>query len=226
MIPKNLEKPHFSRAAREIDRTGIPARRESTRYELVIAGKRYPPKLVISLAAKIVSGKELAAKVFNAVEAKNYFIRRGFKVLDKSRNELLAKVVEEDELSEFPEGEANYRQHIHRERDTALARRAKAVRFAKTGDLRCDVCDFSFIKKYGALGFGYIEAHHTIPISQLDGKRKTKMSELALVCSNCHRMFHHGRTWLSIAELRKIIGQSRNVGRGPKLRLKSASEDR
>ncbi|EOW9267990.1 HNH endonuclease [Vibrio cholerae] len=37
-----------------------------------------------------------------------------------------------------------------------------------------------------------MEAHHIIPLSELcsvDGS-KTRLEDLAIVCSNCHRMLH------------------------------------
>ncbi|GAB6158809.1 hypothetical protein JCM39194_20090 [Desulfotomaculum varum] len=52
---------------------------------------------------------------------------------------------------------------------------------------------------------GYIECHHTIPISEYAKEIKTRVSDLALVCSNCHRMLHRRRPWLSIDQLRNHI---------------------
>ena len=42
----------------------------------------------------------------------------------------------------------------------------------------------------GDLGKGYIEAHHTRPVAKLVTGERTKVSDLALVCANCHRMLH------------------------------------
>lgn len=33
----------------------------------------------------------------------------------------------------------------------------------------------------------------------------TRLADLAVVCANCHRMLHRSRTWLSIADLRRIV---------------------
>jgi len=49
-----------------------------------------------------------------------------------------------------------------------------------------------------ALGRGFIQAHHTIPVSELRKESKTKVRDIALVCSNCHRMLHRRRPWLRI----------------------------
>ncbi|HBC3475266.1 hypothetical protein GOP97_11155 [Vibrio cholerae] len=50
----------------------------------------------------------------------------------------------------------------------------------------------TFRECYGSHGDSYIEAHHIIPLSELcsvDGS-KTRLEDLAMVCSNCHRMLH------------------------------------
>jgi 5-methylcytosine-specific restriction enzyme A len=38
---------------------------------------------------------------------------------------------------------------------------------------------------YGQLGEDFIECHHRLPLSTT-GERRTRLSDLALVCSNCH----------------------------------------
>lgn len=113
----------------------------------------------------------------------------------------------EDEESRHPEGAASYRLHRQLERDTSLAEKAKLKRLAERRRLSCDVCEFDFEQKYGELGAGYIEAHHTVPVSQLTGDTRTQLSDLALVCSNCHRMLHRGPRLLSIDELKALRQQ-------------------
>jgi predicted HNH restriction endonuclease len=112
------------------------------------------------------------------------------------------EIVIEDDESAFPEGKARYRQHRSLERDSKITRRAKAKRLKETGKLECEVCRSDFSRRYGARGSGFIEAHHKTPVSQLLGKRRTKMEDLALVCSNCHRMLHRGESLLTIEQLR------------------------
>ncbi|NOS74487.1 MAG: hypothetical protein HOP36_08110 [Methyloglobulus sp.] len=102
----------------------------------------------------------------------------------------------------FPEGKLKERLHLARERNSELVRRAKEAAYS----LRCMCCAFDFFEKYGELGKGYIEAHHTKPVSELheDGET-TKVEDLALVCSNCHRMLHRRRPWLKMHELVKLL---------------------
>lgn len=110
----------------------------------------------------------------------------------------------EDDESAFPEGRVKYKQHRFLERDGAISRRAKAQRLANTGKLECEVCGFEFLTRYGDIGLGFIEAHHNTPVSQLAGSKKTKIEDLALVCSNCHRMLHRGDPLLSVEQLKQI----------------------
>jgi hypothetical protein len=106
---------------------------------------------------------------------------------------------------EFPEGETLQQQHTKRERNPKLVRLAKARFKGKHGRLFCEVCRFDFEFTYGQPGVDFIEAHHTIPVSLLPPGAKTKVSNLALVCSNCHRMLHRTRPWRSIPQLRSIV---------------------
>jgi hypothetical protein len=106
---------------------------------------------------------------------------------------------------EFPEGKKLQQLHIKRERSPKLVRLAKASFKEKHGRLFCEVCKFDFESIYGQPGVDFIEAHHTIPVSLLPPGAKTKVSELALVCSNCHRMLHRTRPWRSIPQLRSLV---------------------
>ena len=74
-----------------------------------------------------------------------------------------------------------------------------------TGKLSCEVCGFDFKARYGDLGEGYAECHHTIPVSQLKKQQKTKLSDLSILCANCHRMIHRSRPMLSIEQLKEQL---------------------
>ena len=204
MIPPGLDRKHFLQAAAQIDRQGVPVHRRSVHYDLVLDGKRYPPKYVISLATKYAMGIEHPPSDFNAVEAKNYFLAREYKVTDR-RGNAPSTIVPEDDESTFPEGGKRFHWHRTSERNPTIAKKAKERRLAKSGELQCDVCSFDFTDTYGQLGEGFIEAHHTVPVAMLQGPAKTKLSEIALVCSNCHRMLHRGKRLLSVQELKEIV---------------------
>ena len=111
----------------------------------------------------------------------------------------------EDYLAEAPEGRLLTRVHRVRERNSKLvaARKAKALR--EHGELRCEACGFNFSEAYGAHGIDFIECHHTLPLSSLRPGIRTRLVDLSLVCSNCHRMIHRRAPWLTMKQLSSIV---------------------
>ena len=74
-------------ALAEIDSQGVPADAQSTGYDLIYEGKSYPPKLVVSLAVKALTGEPLDRGTFSGGESSPAFrlLRRlGFEVKPKS----------------------------------------------------------------------------------------------------------------------------------------------
>ena len=106
---------------------------------------------------------------------------------------------------EFPEGREVEKKHRFRERNQAAIRKAKELFKEKHGRLFCQICGFDFNSKYGEIGLDFIEGHHTLPMSKLSGEVKTKVEDIALVCSNCHRMLHRKRPWLEMTKLKMLI---------------------
>jgi putative restriction endonuclease len=98
------------------------------------------------------------------------------------------------------EGAATLRTHLRRERSKSLIDRFKRELMSFT----CVVCDFDFARTYGELGYGFIEAHHKIPVAKLKPGAITKLEDLAAVCANCHRMLHRSDI-LSIEDLRERL---------------------
>lgn len=151
---------------------------------------KIPTKLFDSKNFRIVKPTNLSKKQFDAI----------FKFATSN-----TEIQDIGNESEFPEGAEIERLHKDKERSTTLIALAKRNFIAKHGKLFCEICNFDFEKEYGEIGFNFIEAHHTIPLSSLNKKTKTKESELAMVCSNCHRMLHRKRPWLTMDSLRKLI---------------------
>lgn len=106
---------------------------------------------------------------------------------------------------EFPEGRLLFRAHLTRERNPTLVKQAKKKALERDGKLMCEVCGFDFRITYGALGENYIECHHAVPVSQLAPGAKTKIKDIVLVCSNCHRMIHRRRPWLGKSDLKMLL---------------------
>jgi 5-methylcytosine-specific restriction protein A len=117
-----------------------------------------------------------------------------------------APLAPEDGEDEAQEGRILFRRHRVRERDRGLVKRKKQQAQQRTGRLACEICTFDFEAVYGSHGLGYIECHHTIPLAQAAGPRTTRLEDLAVVCSNCHRMLHRGDPPPTLLALRKAIG--------------------
>jgi 5-methylcytosine-specific restriction protein A len=131
---------------------------------------------------------------------------------DELRN-LASRIADTD--NEFPmtteededgvqEGRLIYRQHRARERDRRIVKRKKDQILASGRRVTCEACGFDFETTYGELGRGYIECHHVVPLSQ-SGSTTTRLRDLALVCSNCHRMIHRQEPWPTVTEMRLIL---------------------
>ena len=107
--------------------------------------------------------------------------------------------------TEAEEGRVITALHRRYERDIGLVKKKKAHALAATGRLECEACGFDFRLRYGARGEGFIECHHTQPVHQLKPGDKTRLTDLRLLCSNCHRMIHAKRPWLTMDELLKLL---------------------
>ena len=110
------------------------------------------------------------------------------------------------------EGGYSYRLHRRYERNPSNARKKKASVRNAGKSLACEACGFDFEKAYGERGLDYIEVHHTKPVHTLTPGTVPKLSDLALLCSNCHRMAHRWGKLISVQEiatLRKLSGLMR-----------------
>jgi 5-methylcytosine-specific restriction protein A len=107
-------------------------------------------------------------------------------------------------LEDAPEGRILTRIHSIRERSPKLRAAKKAKVLEETGRLACEGCDLDFGEHYGERGQGFIECHHIKPLSTLKPGQRTNLTDLALLCSNCHRMVHVRDPWLSMESLIEI----------------------
>lgn len=112
-----------------------------------------------------------------------------------------------DDEEEGNEGQVLSRVHRYRERDRSLITKKKAKFLQSNPSLYCEGCGFDFSVKYGDRGRDFIECHHTKPVSELTVGETTKLSDLVLLCSNCHRIVHRKKPWLSIDELKQLVNQ-------------------
>jgi 5-methylcytosine-specific restriction protein A len=112
-----------------------------------------------------------------------------------------------DEVQSYvaKEGKVSFRLHKTLERDRKVIALKKAAALKAYGKLECEGCGFDFAETYGPRGFGFIEAHHTNPVHAMVEGDVTTVDDLALVCSNCHRMIHKAKPWLTLDELRGMV---------------------
>ena len=110
-----------------------------------------------------------------------------------------------DGIEEAEEGRILTRAHLVRERSRKLVEAKKAASLKASGALRCEACGFEFGQAYGERGRGFIEVHHAVPVYQLSPGVKTRLSDLHLLCPNCHRMVHAKRPWLTLEQLKECI---------------------
>jgi 5-methylcytosine-specific restriction protein A len=113
-----------------------------------------------------------------------------------------------DEPYEAEEGGVILKWHRTYERDRKIINDKKRAVLASKGTLACEACSFDFGAVYGPLGDGFIEVHHTKPVHQMKPGERTRLEDLALLCSNCHRMVHRERTPLTLETLRTHVRQS------------------
>ncbi|WP_431892393.1 HNH endonuclease [Micromonospora haikouensis] len=107
------------------------------------------------------------------------------------------------------EGDVLRREHLRRERDVGIRKAKIASVLSKGLLLACEVCGFDFEQNYGTHGAGYIECHHRLPL-HVSGPTRTRLADLALLCSNCHRMIHRFKEWLTVEDLKAIVTATRS----------------
>ena len=89
------------------------------------------------------------------------------------------------------------RSHKPREQNRTPVKKRIDRATAEHGGLTCEARELDFRATYGTLSDGFIECHHTVPVSELTPGRQTKVGDLALLCANCHRMHHRVKTVLN-----------------------------
>lgn len=81
-IPE-LSQESINQALHYIDTNGVPPGYGSKTYDLIVDGKKYPPKYVVAVAKHLKDGSAIDTSDYNGVEAKNYFKARGYEIFVK-----------------------------------------------------------------------------------------------------------------------------------------------
>jgi 5-methylcytosine-specific restriction enzyme A len=171
--------------------------------------RRFDPVYISQGKKGLQRGGKLEEEVWNCFADDTIELAQTAKairqIVTKRQIPITAQDENDDEFVEAEEGRILTRLHRSRERSPELIAKKKASALKKHGRLQCEVCSFDFEAQYGSRGLGFIEAHHTKPLHTLSPGDKTRLEDLALLCSNCHRMVHARRPWLTLEELKQII---------------------
>ncbi|WP_051056155.1 HNH endonuclease [Cylindrospermum stagnale] len=144
-------------------------------------------------------------KVFNWILSGDYHWTIDTTIEETISLEVIERFKDLDEEEVFSEGKEKYSVHKSKERNQKLVARKKQEALSVNPNLPCEICKFSFKERYGELGDKFIEAHHIFPISELTEATETKLEDLILVCSNCHKMIHRTRPWLTKEEIKRFL---------------------
>ncbi|MDO6456778.1 HNH endonuclease [Celeribacter halophilus] len=162
---------------------------------------------------KLVNYRDNFTEVFNNDGTRTFCLEMEFDLRDSSTHPAWINNFDasfEGDPPDTTEGREKYVRHKTRERDPAIVRAKKSQFQQEHGRLFCEACGFDFKKAYGSRGDGFIECHHNIPLHSIEGETQTKISDLTLLCSNCHRMVHRRKDWLTLQQLKQLLGSEPN----------------
>jgi predicted HNH restriction endonuclease len=93
--------------------------------------------------------------------------------------------------------------HLQRERNQTVVRNKKN----QAASLDCEICGFSFTRTYGSAASDYCEVHHLLPLSEVEHAIRTRMEDLAILCSNCHRVVHLHNPPYTLLQVRSMLAK-------------------
>jgi hypothetical protein len=154
MIPKTIERNHIIQSINEIDTNGYDSKHESTKFDILHNGKRYPPKVVISLAYSFVTGAVHPTTLFSGGKESNDFLKvLGFSIVDKDGIISGISIQTEDDTETYTEGKEKFVTHKTYERNPLLSKKKKESVLIAQGRLICEVCGFDFYNTYSERGY-------------------------------------------------------------------------
>lgn len=164
---------------------------------------------IIAHAHQIMSGvnsSEIrkAADAYINVQAEHFGMTNAGSATNLIHFESLPETDLEEEIT-GKEGRILTRVHAYKERDRKFAARAKKHYKAKNGgQLWCVACELKPETLYDDRGERCIEAHHKIPIEELQPDSIVHVDDMAMVCASCHRVIHSRKPCLTIEEVRAL----------------------
>lgn len=210
----SISKDHINQAV-ELYKSGYKhGFKDSTKFDLIIEGNRYPPKAIIGLAAVPLYGEPFGPNDFTGGSDSKCFrilTSNGFIIAPKEdcfkptadAQELEKRALEALTAPFIPEPPGQEKPEQVTRQSSVYKRDPLVVAFTlkRAGGL-CECCKrpAPFTDKNGN---PFLEVHHIVPLSD-GGEDKT--NNTVAICPNCHRECHHGENAESIKnELKMVI---------------------
>ena len=201
-IPEGITRAHILEAIQELNAGVEHQFGESTGYDVLFEGRRYPPKAVVGVAAKHIIERQLGPSDF-----KGGLKSKCFRVLEANQFEVVAK----GDMRPFPEEVDDTEPHTEGSVTPIIVNRYERDPRARTKCIKaygpvCQVCSMDFEKKYGAIGEGFIHVHHIKQLSDIGEEYAVDpVADLVPVCPNCHAMLHKRRPSFLVEELQEML---------------------
>jgi len=171
---------------------------ESKNFPVYRLGEEKAKKLALEAATVNHNKKPKLSKVTDPYLTLHYdpILRADVEILATINSPRPSNVSQKQEiLNNNPfafEGERKLELHKSIERDRNLRNQKVTSFLDEHGKIFCELCQFNFQENYPFLKTDIIEVHHIIPLATLSKKDKVKLTDLMLLCSNCHFAVHQG----------------------------------
>lgn len=189
-LPHQLPRETMIAAAHAYDAGVNHAFANSRDYDVIINGRRYPPKAIVGIAASALTGLAFTPADFSGgIKSKcvRLLTDQGFQVVHKN---------ESIELNLFPDEIQREATYIEGAAVQVTVNRYERDSKARQAALdwhgyQCKVCGLDMTKVYGEIAKGFIHVHHLIPLSEIkENYQVNPKTDLIPVCPNCHAMLH------------------------------------
>lgn len=160
---------------------------KSTDYDVLVDGRRFPPKAVFGLALETALRRQIGPQDFSAGRG-----AVSFQLIEAAGYPIVAKgTVPIDDEHSWAEGSRKLAKHLKRERAPGLSEMKKRYFREEHGRLFCERCGVVPSETLGEFGDACIEVHHAATqVARMAANHRTRLSDLQCLCANCHRIVH------------------------------------
>jgi Predicted restriction endonuclease len=111
----------------------------------------------------------------------------------------------------FFEGHILYRIHRKFESDELILK-PLFLKIQSRNKCECSICGFRFSELYDAIeAKKYIEFHHLVKVTLAYPNMPLYPADFTPVCSNCHKILHRIRPWITKKNIRSILRRTTDV---------------